>query len=170
MTCARDPPGVHVRSTRGRLWIDDRDDVVEAGQVGVVVAQGAQPDHVRAPLEGTGLMGDLPSEVVGVVDLILGEEDHRDGQVPRDRTGLEPGCGGEDAAQQGEVSSLDGVERGLLGSRGISDESVYVFVGPDSRQVEDREVLAGDVAVGAGEDVDRLLVGERSSVLAEKLL
>jgi hypothetical protein len=45
-----------------------------------------------------------------------------------------------------------------------------VFVGPDSRQVEDREVLAGDVAVGAGEDVDRLLVGERSSVLAEKLL
>ena len=136
----------------------------------MVVAQGAQPDRVGPPLEGTGLMRDLPGEVVGLVDLVLGEEDHGDGQAPSDRTALKPGRGGEDAVQQREVAGFDGVERGILSGCGIGDESVYVFVGPDGRQVEDREVLAGSVIVGAGEDVDRLLVGERSSVLAEKLL
>ena len=84
----------------------------------MVVAQGAQPDDVDAPLEGSGLLGDLPGEVVGVVGLILGEEDHRDGQAPRDRARLQPGHGGSANAIRLPATMLGGQAEGCgAGSR-----------------------------------------------------
>ncbi len=44
-----------------------------------------------------------------------------------------------------------------------------MFAGQNGGQVEDREVLAGGVVVGAGEDLERLVLGEFAVVFMEEL-
>ncbi len=75
------------------------------------------------------------------------------------------GCGG-DAGQLGEVSLFEGLEGGVFGRGGVGHEGVDPLDGRPVGQVEDGEVSARGVVIGAGEDRPCVRCGEVGAVLA----
>ena len=74
----------------------------------------------------------------------------------------------EDGSEPRKVPGVEGVTRGLLRRTRSGDDRVDLFDGHGAGEVQDREMLAGGVVVGLGEDLDCLLAGEGGVVFAEE--